>query len=95
MSDEVHRAQGMGNRIGFGERPAVMVIDMQHDFCDQDAPTTIEVDLSSDEQRLVDGLLEAGAYGSSAAEALRAAFMRWCNASYTLFDRPRLVFTSR
>jgi nicotinamidase-related amidase len=31
----------MGNRIGFGERPAVMVIDMQHDFCDQDAPTTL------------------------------------------------------
>jgi hypothetical protein len=25
---------------GFGQRPAVMVIDMQHDFCDPNAPTT-------------------------------------------------------
>ena len=33
--------QGMGQRIGFGERPAVLVIDMQNDFCDPDAPTTL------------------------------------------------------
>ena len=28
-------------RIPPGERPAVLVIDMQHDFCDPDAPTTL------------------------------------------------------
>lgn len=33
--------QGMGQRIGFGERPAVLVIDMQNDFCDPAAPTTL------------------------------------------------------
>jgi nicotinamidase-related amidase len=40
-SMEVYRKQGMGQRIGFGQRPAVLVIDMQHDFCDPDAPTTL------------------------------------------------------
>lgn len=37
----LYRQQGMGRRIGFGERPAVLVIDMQNDFCDPDAPTTL------------------------------------------------------
>ena len=37
----VYQRQGMGQRIGFGEHPAVLVIDMQHDFCDHDAPTTL------------------------------------------------------
>jgi maleamate amidohydrolase len=40
-SMEVYHKQGMGQRIGFGQRPAVLVIDMQHDFCDPDAPTTL------------------------------------------------------
>jgi maleamate amidohydrolase len=31
----------MGQRMGFGERPALLLIDMQHDFCDPDAPTTL------------------------------------------------------
>jgi nicotinamidase-related amidase len=31
----------MGLRIPPGERPAVLVIDMQHDFCDPGAPTTL------------------------------------------------------
>ena len=31
----------MGLRIPPGERPAVLVIDMQYDFCDPDAPTTL------------------------------------------------------
>jgi nicotinamidase-related amidase len=37
----LYRDQGMGLRIPPGERPAVLVIDMQHDFCDPDAPTTL------------------------------------------------------
>ena len=40
-SSEIYRKQGMGQRIGFGQRPAVLVIDMQHDFCDPGAPTTL------------------------------------------------------
>jgi maleamate amidohydrolase len=40
-SNVVYARQGMGQRIGFGERPAVLLIDMQHDFCDPDAPTTL------------------------------------------------------
>lgn len=44
MNDEtrkIYDQQGLGQRIGFGRRPAVLVIDMQHDFCDPDAPTTL------------------------------------------------------
>lgn len=33
--------QGLGQAMGMGERPALLIIDMQHDFCDPDAPTTI------------------------------------------------------
>lgn len=40
-SSEVYAQQGMGQRIGFGQRPAVLLIDMQNDFCDPDAPTTL------------------------------------------------------
>ncbi len=40
-SQALYRAQGMGQRIGFGQRPAVLVIDMQHDFCDRGAPTSL------------------------------------------------------
>ena len=37
----LYRDQGMGLRIPPGRRPAVLIIDMQHDFCDPGAPTTL------------------------------------------------------
>lgn len=37
----LYREQGMGLRIPPGEHPAILVIDMQHDFCDPEAPTTL------------------------------------------------------
>lgn len=40
-SEELYARQGMGQRIGFGQRPAVLVIDMQNDFFDPPAPTTL------------------------------------------------------
>lgn len=45
MSDEATRAryreQGWGTtRNGFGERPALVMVDMQNDFVDPDAPST-------------------------------------------------------
>jgi len=40
-SRALYRKQGMGQRIGFGRQPAVLVIDMQNDFCDREAPTTL------------------------------------------------------
>lgn len=41
LASDVYARQGMGQRIGFGERAAVLVIDMQNDFCDPDAATTL------------------------------------------------------
>jgi nicotinamidase-related amidase len=40
-TQSLYREQGMGMRIPPGDRPAVLVIDMQHDFCDPEAPTTL------------------------------------------------------
>ena len=40
-STDLYQRQGMGLRIGYGARPAVLIIDMQNDFCDADAPTTL------------------------------------------------------
>lgn len=40
-SQDLYERQGMGQPIGFGLRPAVLIIDMQHDFCDPGAPTTL------------------------------------------------------
>jgi maleamate amidohydrolase len=37
----LYSEQGMGLRIPPGERPAVLIVDMQNDFCDPDAPTTL------------------------------------------------------
>ena len=40
-SRALYRKQGMGQRIGFGQRPAILIVDMQNDFCDREAPTTL------------------------------------------------------
>jgi maleamate amidohydrolase len=37
----VYERQGWGRRLGFGQSPAVLAIDMQNDFCDPDAPSTL------------------------------------------------------
>ena len=56
--------QGWGtSRIGFGERPALIVIDMQHDFVDPDSPSTcapMAVDRTPDIRRLLDSARSAG-----------------------------------
>jgi maleamate amidohydrolase len=40
-AQEVYAKQGLGLRMGFGQKPAVVVIDMQNDFVDQDSPSTV------------------------------------------------------
>ena len=39
--------EGLGQRIGFGKRPAVLVIDMQNDFCDPVSATTLHPSIVS------------------------------------------------
>ena len=41
VTHSLYREQGMGLRIPAGKRPAVLIIDMQNDFCDPEAPTTL------------------------------------------------------
>jgi hypothetical protein len=36
--------------------------------------------------------VETGVYGADDGEALRAAFMRWCNLNLTLVRRPLMQF---
>lgn len=38
--EDHYRRQGFGRPIGYGERPALLIVDMQRDFVDPDAPTT-------------------------------------------------------
>ena len=40
-SAKIYAKQWLGQRIGFGSRPALLIIDMQNDFCDPDAPSTL------------------------------------------------------
>jgi hypothetical protein len=59
------------------------------------APATerLRVELTDEDQDLVDGLLETGVYGDDAGEVIRAAFMRWCNQHVTRVRRPYFEFT--
>jgi uncharacterized protein YcgI (DUF1989 family) len=52
--------------------------------------STLEVELAPEELSVIEGLMATGLYGRSPGEALRASFMRWCNANHTLSRRPKL-----
>ena len=56
--------QGWGqSRIGFGDSPALIVIDMQHDFVDPDSPSTcapMAVDRIPEIRSLLDAAREVG-----------------------------------
>jgi hypothetical protein len=56
------------------------------------AITEVEVELGAEERRLVAGLVATGVYGETEGEAVRAAFMRWCNVSLTRVRRPQISF---
>jgi hypothetical protein len=57
-------------------------------------PTQVlQVELTDEDQDLLDGLLASDLYGTNRGEALRAAFMRWCNRHVTRVRRPYVDFT--
>jgi uncharacterized protein YcgI (DUF1989 family) len=55
----------------------------------------LHVDLSDEDRDLLDGLLASGVYGKDRGEAIRAAFMRWCNRHVTRVRRTYLEFTGQ
>ncbi len=59
------------------------------------APTkeSVAIELTDEDRDLIDGLLATGVYGTTAGEAVRAAFMRWCNQNVTRIRRPFVEFT--
>jgi uncharacterized protein len=61
------------------------------------APAThkLPVELTADDRDLLDGLIATGLYGETPAEAVRAAFMRWCNRHVTRVRRPLVQFDGR
>lgn len=63
-TEEVYRAQGWGTeRIGFGLRPALLIVDMQVDFVDPAAPSTcapIAQERLPDIRRLLEASRAAG-----------------------------------
>jgi hypothetical protein len=67
--------------------------DYQPSYRPAPGALTLELDLSDDEQRIIDGLIATGLYGRSEGEAVRAAFMRWCNSHVTRVRRPFVDFS--
>jgi uncharacterized protein len=53
---------------------------------------TLDLELSELEHQLVAGLIATGVYGRTESEAVRAAFMRWCNSHVTRVRRPFVDF---
>ena len=66
--------------------------DYEPSFRPPPARVALDVELSSDEDELVRGLVATGVYGATDGEALRAAFMRWCNTHLTRIRRPLVRF---
>ena len=56
---------------------------------------TFELDLAAEEVAILDGLVATGVYGETHGEAVRAAFMRWCNSHMTKVRRPFVDFTGK
>jgi uncharacterized protein YcgI (DUF1989 family) len=58
------------------------------------APATqrLTLELTDDDLELIDGLLASGLYGDDAGQAMRAAFMRWCNRHVTRVRRAYMEF---
>jgi uncharacterized protein YcgI (DUF1989 family) len=52
----------------------------------------LELELGPEEQRITAGLVATGVYGNTEGEAVRAAFMRWCNSHVTRVRRPLVRF---
>lgn len=61
---ETYTSQGWGtDRVGFGKRPALLIVDMQYDFVDPDSPSTcspMATDRLPDIRRLLDACRAAG-----------------------------------
>jgi hypothetical protein len=64
------------------------------DFLPLPPVVTLDVALSDEEGEVVDGLVASGVYGTNPGEAIRAAFMRWCNENVALIPRARIRFTA-
>jgi uncharacterized protein YcgI (DUF1989 family) len=53
----------------------------------------LSVEVTADDRDLLGGLIATGVYGDTEGEAIRAAFMRWCNQHVTRVRRPYVQFT--
>lgn len=58
MDEDLYEEAGMGNAVGFGERPAVVVVDVQRAFTDPASPLGMDVD---DEVAAIASLLDDAA----------------------------------
>lgn len=70
------------------ERALVRDPDYVASFRPAPPTTNLQLDLSADDRSMLGGLIATGVYGESEGEAVRAAFMRWCNSHLTRIRRP-------
>jgi hypothetical protein len=64
----------------------------QSNFRPPPATSLLAVDVTPDDEALLQGLVDTGVYGETRAEAIRAAFMRWSNQHITRIRRPYVQF---
>jgi hypothetical protein len=53
----------------------------------------LAVEVTDHDADLLRGLIATGLYGNTEGEAVRAAFMRWCNRHVTRIRRPYVEYT--
>ena len=104
LADEIERRWGrLESQVGTDDLAATPVLAARELERDpgyvpnfRPAPRTemLRVELTADDEELLAGLIVTGVYGDTQAEAIRAAFMRWCNQHVTRIRRPFVQFTS-
>jgi uncharacterized protein YcgI (DUF1989 family) len=74
------------------ERRLEKLPDYQPNYRPAPEITEVPMSLTADERKVLNALCASGVYGRTEGEVVRAAFMRWCNAHHTLFQKPFLSF---
>jgi hypothetical protein len=78
-----------------GSRELVADAGYEPRFRPPPAKDVVAIELTDAEEGVLVGLCATGVYGTTVAEAVRASFMRWCNANHTQTRRALLQFAKR
>ncbi len=105
LVDEVERRWGsLAGQVGtaaLANTPVLANRELERDpdyeprFRPPPGRQSVSVELSRADRDVIAALVATGVYGGSDAEAIRAAFMRWCNRHVTQIRRPFVQFSDQ